>query len=95
MKTEEESIENLKKKCQILHYKCENVQEIILEMRARTKNYYENMSRNQTDPTIITPHWYQANHAEYSTMLRIHKKESMDYACVTDAFKKLETTQKV
>ena len=76
-------------------HKCENVQEILLEMRARTKSYYENLCRSSTDPTNITPHWYQANHAEYSAMLRIHKKETMDYACISDAFKKIETAQKV
>ena len=92
MKTE---IEKWKKKCIELYQKCVNIQEIILEMKARTKHYYENMSRNQTDPITNTPHWYHTSRAEYSTMLRIHKKESLDYARVKDAFKKLETTQKV
>ena len=83
----------LRQRSAILKQKCERVQEVLLEMKTRTKSYYENLCKSRVNPGLIVPHWYQASNAEYETMLRIHKKEAFDYACITDALKKIQEAE--
>ena len=83
----------MRQRSAILKQKCERVQEVLLEMKTRTKSYYENLCKSRVNPGLIVPHWYQASNAEYETMLRIHKKEAFDYACITDALKKIQEAE--
>ena len=63
-------------------------------MKTRTKSYDENQCKSTTDPTLLVPHWYQSSSAEYATMLRIHKKETFDYACINEALQKIEEAER-
>ena len=86
-------MEALRQRSEVLKQKCERVQEVLLEMKIRTKSYYENQCKSTTDPTSLVPHWYQSSSAEFETMLRIHKKETFDYACINEALKKIEEAE--
>ena len=86
---------DLRQRSGVLKQKCERVQEVLLEMRTRTKSYYENQCKSTANPTIIVPHWYQANPAEFEAMLRIHKKETYDYALISEAIKKIEEAEEL
>ena len=86
-------MEALRQRSEVLKQKCERVQEVLLEMKTRTKNYYENLCQSPTDPTMMVPHWFQASSAEYETMLRIHKKETLDYSNINNALAKIQEAQ--
>ena len=86
-------MEALRQRSEVLKQKCERVQEVLLEMKTRTKSYYENQCKSTTDPSLLVPHWYQSSSGEYATMLRIHKKETFDYACINKALKKIEEAE--
>ena len=86
---------DLRQRSGVLKQKCERVQEVLLEMRTRTKSYYENQCQSTTHPTMLVPHWYQASTAEFATMLRIHKKETYDYALISEAIKKIEEAEEL
>ena len=88
------TMEGLRQRSEVLKQKCERVQEVLLEMKTRTKSYYENQCKSTTDPTLLVPHWYQSSSAEYATMLRIHKKETFDYACINEALQKIEEAER-
>jgi len=87
-------MEGLRQRSEVLKQKCERVQEVLLEMKTRTKIYYENQCKSTTDPTLLVPHWYQSSSAEYATMLRIHKKETFDYACINKALQKIKEAER-